>query len=63
MSIKDKIDDAAFLLQKVKKYDDLILGNNFTDATVLDMKQNAKDVCDEAKADIDDIKTEIDGWS
>lgn len=63
MSIKDKIDEAATLLQKVKKFDDLMLGNSFTDATVIDMKQSAKDVCDEAKGDIDDIKSEIDGWS
>lgn len=63
MSIKDKIDEVAILLQKVKKFDDLIFGNSFTDATVLDMKQSAKDVCDEAKGDIDDIKTEIDSWS
>ena len=63
MSIKDKIDEVAILLQKVKKFDDLIFGNSFTDATVLDMKQSAKDICDEAKGDIDDIKTEIDSWS
>ena len=62
MAINEKIEEIKLLLYEVRKHSDLVIANSFEDATVLDMQQNAKDICDAAKGDIDDIKTEIDTW-
>ena len=63
MSIATKIDEIAAHLQLIRQYVVLIDANNFEEATVTDMKGNAKDTCDTAKADIDAIKSLIDEWS
>ena len=63
MVIDQRINAARGLLDMVKKYSDLIAANDFLAATVTDMQENAKDTCNLIKAEIDDIKTEINGWS
>ena len=49
-------------LDRLNTYEQMIGGNNFENNTVDDMKGNAKDICDEIKAEIDSIKAEIDNW-
>lgn len=63
MSISTKIDEISSLLQKIRMSDVLVADNGFEEVTVADMKSVAKDLCDEAKDDIDDIKGIIDEWS
>ena len=63
MAINEKIEEIKLLLYEVRKHSDLVIANSFEPDTVSDMKGNAKDICDEAKVDIDDIKTEINSWS
>lgn len=63
MGIDDRIEQTKRLLERVRGYNRLIVNDNFEAATISDMKGNAKDVCNQAKAELDEIKNEIDQWS
>jgi len=63
MAIKDRVDGAKRLLDKVSLYNRLVIENSLEQDTIDDMKGNAKDICDDVKAEIDNIKSEIDQWS
>ena len=60
--IQDNIRNIKRLLEKLEAYDNLITGDNFEPATVTDMKENAKGVCNQIKAEVDQIKAEIGQW-
>lgn len=62
MSIESKIDGVKRLLERVRGYKRIVETDSLETATVDDMKGNAKGLCDTAKAEIDDIKAEIDSW-
>jgi len=62
MSVINKVNAVTRLLERINDYERIILADGFEAATVVDMKSNAKDLCDAAKAEIDNIKTEIDSW-
>lgn len=62
MSIEDRMAAVKRLLDKVASYDHLITTDNFEPDTIDDMKGNAKDICNVAKTEIDQIKAEIDQW-
>jgi len=63
MGIDDRIEEVRRLLERVRSYNRLVFSDNFEPGTIADMKGNAKDICDQAKAEIDEIKDEIDQWS
>lgn len=63
MGIDDRIEVIKQLLEKVRSYNRLIIYDNFEPLTVEDMKGNAKDICNQTKAELDEIKSEIDQWS
>lgn len=63
MAIGDRVDGVKRLLDRVHDYEHLIVADNFEPATIDDMKGNAKALCDAAKAEIDNIKSEINQWS
>jgi len=50
------------LLEKVEAFDNVVKGATFEPATIADMKEKAKATCDGAKAELDEIKNEIDQW-
>ncbi len=54
-SVKRKLEDVVALGDQVKK-------SGFSEATVTDMKDHAKTHCDNAKLEIDSMKTAIDNW-
>lgn len=62
MAIETRINRIATLLNRVKKYADLVTADNFENQTLADMKGNVKDILDEAKGEIDQIKAEVDKW-
>jgi len=62
MALQDSIEKVKQALNRVGVYGNLIAQNNFLPGTIDDMKNNAKDLCGEAKAEIDEIKKEIDKW-
>lgn len=63
MAIDDSIEVIKQLLEKVRSYNRLISSDNFDPLTIEDMKGNAKDICNQAKTELDEMKSEIDQWS
>jgi len=63
MAVEDRIAVVQALLDGIKRYARLVQGNSFTEDTLSELKGNAKDVCNEAKSEIDSTKTDIDNWS
>lgn len=63
MAIKDRVDGAKRLLDKVNLYNKLVTENSLEEDTIDDMKGNAKALCDDVKTEIGNIKSEIDQWS
>ncbi len=51
------------LMDRLDDYQRMIDGGNFETPTIDDMKGNAKNLCDVAKGEIDNIKSVIDAWS
>jgi len=62
MIVETRINRVVTLLNRVKKYGDLVTADNFENQTLADMKGNVKDILDEAKGEIDEIKSEVDNW-
>jgi len=62
MAIESKIEGVKRLLERIREYKRIVEADSFEPATVDDIKGNAKDLCDTAKSEIDDIKAEIDSW-
>lgn len=62
MVVEDRIEGVKRLLDKVRLYNKLVTEDSLEQATVDDMKGNAKTICDNVKAEIDSIKAEIDQW-
>lgn len=60
--IGQRVEQVLRLLDKVRSYDRLITSDSFEPDTISDMKGNAKDICKQAKDEIDLIKSEIDEW-
>lgn len=61
--IDNKVLSVIALLRRVQDYNNLVTNDGFAPATIVDLKSNAKDICDLAKSEIDAIKDLIDGWS
>jgi len=62
MSIESKTDGVKRLLERVLDSKRIVDADNLETATVDDLKDNAKGLCDSAKLEIDNIKDEIDSW-
>lgn len=62
MAIETRINRVVTLLNRVKKYSDIVSADNFENQTLADMKGNVKDILGEAKDEIDEIKAEVDNW-
>lgn len=60
--ISQRVEEVLHLLDRVRSYDRLITSDSFKPDTISDMKNNAKDICKQAKDEIDLIKGEIDEW-
>lgn len=63
MVIDNRIEQVRSLLERIRSYNRLIVADSFESSTINDLKGNAKDICDQAKAQIDEVKSEIDQWS
>lgn len=63
MSIEGKIAEVRATLDRLHSYQRMINAGNFEQATVDDMRGNAKDLCDDVKSIINQIKAEVNQWS
>lgn len=63
MAVEDRIIQVKHLLDRVSNYNRLVTSDSFEAATIADMKGNAKEICDQVKDEITQIKSEIDQWS
>ena len=57
-----RITTVVSLLQRIQQYETIIETDDFEPATIDDMQSNAKDICNEVKAEVDLIKAEIGHW-
>ncbi|GAI98023.1 unnamed protein product [marine sediment metagenome] len=62
MAIPEKCDRVSALLDRLKKYDTIVKGDNFGPEAMDDLKSNAKGIVDESKEELDQIKSEVDSW-
>lgn len=62
MAIEARIKEIWVLLDRVKRYNDIITNDSFELHTIENMKGNAKAICDQIKDEVDNIKDEIDEW-
>lgn len=62
MAIDARINRITTLLNKVRKYSDMVTADSFENTSINEMKVNVKDILDEAKGEIDLIKDEVDNW-
>jgi len=60
--IGTRITRVIMLLDKVRKYSDIVTADNFENQSLANMKDNVKDILDEVKDEIDQIKDEVDNW-
>ena len=63
MTIENRVERVKVLLDRIKVYNRLVIQNSFKPETVDDMRDNAKEMCGEAKSEVDQIKTEVDQWA
>ncbi len=62
MAISESVDKVGVLLEKVRIFNRVVEDNELEPDTVADMKGNAKNFCDQAKTEINNIKNEINAW-
>lgn len=62
MTISERCDRISALLVRLKRYDAIVRGDNFSNSALGEIKSNAKDILDEVKGEIDLIKSEVDNW-
>lgn len=62
MAIPEKCDRVSALLERLKRYDAIVRGDNFSPEAMDDLKSNAKGIVDEAKDELVEIKAEVDNW-
>jgi len=60
MAVEDRLGTVAQQLEGTRRYIRLIIGNTFSPDTLTELKANAKDLCDAARAELDLIKDDID---
>ncbi len=62
MTIEVRIERIRGLIDKIRRYNRLIVEDSLEPTTLDDMKGNVKDICDEIKTEADQIKAETDQW-
>lgn len=60
MAVETRINRIATLLNQVKNCNSLVAGKEFQNATRGDLKDYTKDILNEVKAEVDQIKSEVD---
>jgi len=62
MAIPERCDRVLTLLTMLKRYDAIVRQNTFTKDALAEMKQNCKDLIRDAKAELDEVKREVNSW-
>ena len=62
MAIEVRVERIRGQIDKIRRYNQLVVEDSLLPATIEDIQGNAKDLCNEIKAEADLIKTEIDQW-
>jgi len=62
MAIETRINRVALLLNRVKKYSEIVTTDNFEKQTLGDMKSNVKNILSKVKDEIGLIKDEVNNW-
>lgn len=60
MAVEDRLGKVHEQIEGIRRYARLIVSNSFTPDTLTELKGNAKDLCDSAKAELDLVKNDID---
>jgi len=60
MALEDRLGTVYQQIEGIRRYARLIISNSFTPDTLAELKGNAKDLSDSAKAELDLIKNDID---
>lgn len=60
MAVEDRLGTVQQRIEGIRRYARLIISNSFTTETLAELKGNAKDLCDDTKAEVDLIKNDID---
>jgi len=63
VAVEDRLAQVQTHLESLRRYARLVIADGFTPATLDELKTNAKSICDAIKAEINLIKTDIDGWT
>jgi len=62
MAIEVRIERIRGLVDKMRRYNQLVVEDSLEPTTVANMKGNVKALCDEIKVEADQIKAELDQW-
>lgn len=62
MSIENSCNGIQECLTRIRRYNTVVQNDNFSPEARGELKDNCKDICDEAKVKLDNIKEEIDAW-
>jgi len=60
MAVEDRLRTLREKVDEIQRYARLVISNTFSPETLTELKGHAKDFCDEAKAELDLIKNDID---
>lgn len=62
MAVQDRLERISKLVDKIRRYNQLVVEDSLEPTTVVDMQGNVKDLCNEIKGEADQIKTEVGQW-
>lgn len=62
MSIENSCNKIQESLARIRRYNTVVKNDNFSQEALGELKDNCKNICDEAKSELDTIKDEIDTW-
>lgn len=63
MAIENRVERIRKLLDKIRRYNQLVVEDSLELTTLSDLKGNVKDLCDQIKDEADQIKAEADQWA
>ncbi|GAI02744.1 unnamed protein product [marine sediment metagenome] len=62
MTISEKCDRVSALLVRLKRYDAIVKGDNFSPEAMDELKSNTKDILSDIDDEVSLIEDEVDDW-
>lgn len=63
MAVENRVERIRQLLDKIRRYNQLVVEDSLELTTLADLKGNVKDLCDQIKDEADQIKASADQWA